>query len=136
MGGWVLLMLPHTHDAVMANVTTATHTSWFVMLSIALCAGAAEEVFFRLGIGALTSSWVRWVLPNALYLAVTAAGGNLVLTLAAPLVGLCATAARELSSSWLGPIIVHAGWTLTMVGLFPFTISWVTATQESGFTLG
>lgn len=122
VGAWVFLALPPTREAVLANVHSATSASTLAVVGVALLAGAAEECFFRLGLAALTSGWVRWVLPNALYLCVTAASGNLVLTLAAPLVGLAATAAREFSGHWSAPIVVHGVWTLVMVWIFPLTV--------------
>lgn len=121
VGGWVLLLIPATSEWISAALLTATSVPLAITVLVALITGAAEEVFFRLGFATLWRGWWRWVVPNLLYLLVTLATGNVALALVAPVLGVAATASRELTGRWWAPIVVHAVWTVAMVALFPLS---------------
>lgn len=123
IGGLVLTMLPLTSPWISHALNVASSVPLHITLLIALVTGAAEELFFRVGFASLWSGKSVWVIPNLLYTLVTLATGNLALTAVAPLLGLVATTAREHSRNVYAPIIVHATWTLTMVGIFPLTVT-------------
>lgn len=118
-GGLVLRALPLTRPWVADALDTAHAAPGAVVLAVALVAGAGEEVFFRLALTRITSTRMRWVLPVALYAAATVATGNLALVLVAVPLALVATLVWVRTGRWTSPLIVHAVWSLTMVGIFP-----------------
>lgn len=119
MGGMALLLFPPTSHWVSSALLVASSAPALVTLTVALIAGVAEEVFFRVGFASLWPPTLRWVLPTLAYVLVTLATGNTALTISAALLGLSATAVRERTGVFSAPIVVHAVWTLAMVGLFP-----------------
>lgn len=119
VGGLVLTAYPPTSAWVTDAVSTASSAPLAITLIVALVAGAAEEIFFRIGFAGLWSGIWVWIIPNALYTIVTLATGNLALAAVAPILGLTATAAREWTHRFYAPLIVHAVWTVAMVGVFP-----------------
>lgn len=122
IGGLVLRVIPVTAAWIDEALLTATSVSVPVTFVVALVAGAAEEVFFRLGFADLFSPRARWVIPNLSYVLVTLATGNLALAAVAPVLGVACTAAREFSGRRWAPIAVHATWTVAMVLLFPISV--------------
>lgn len=122
IGGAVLLALPATAGWVGGALETAQTAPAPVVLGVAILAGAGEEVFFRLALTRITSGWVRWSLPVALYALATVATGNPGLVLVAIPLGLLATWAWDRTGRWTSPLIVHAVWSLVMVGLFPMLV--------------
>ncbi|WP_052460509.1 CPBP family glutamic-type intramembrane protease [Microbacterium gorillae] len=122
VGGAVLRRLPWTSEWIGGALLAADSGPLLTVVVVALVAGAAEELFFRLGFANLFSGVWRWVVPNVLYALVTIATGNLALALVAPVLGLAATTARELTGRWWAPLVVHAVWTITMVLVFPLVV--------------
>lgn len=123
LGGLVLHALEATRPWVGAALDTAQAAPAPVVLLVALVAGAGEEVFFRLGLPRLLRGPARWALPVALYALATVATGNPALVLVAVPLGLVATWAWTATGRWTSPLIVHALWSLAMVGLFPQLVS-------------
>lgn len=118
-GGLVLAWWPPTAPLVAGPLGAASSQSPLVLLAVALVAGAAEEVFFRLAFPLLLRGRARWIVPLALYGAVTLCSGSPALALMAVLLGAVAMWTLERTGSWIAPIAVHAAWTLAMIGLFP-----------------
>lgn len=130
-----------------AGLTDRAFVNPVAALSVALVAGAAEEMFFRGPLfRALTTKSLRlppivqpgtnrlsWVIPAMLrrevwvtaiiYTVVTAASNNLPLTAAALVLGLVTGTVRERSGGVLAPIIVHAVWTTGMFFILPNVFS-------------
>lgn len=118
-GGLVLHAWPLARPWIDHALDTAAAAPPAVVLVVALLAGAGEEVFFRIALSRLRNGWARWVVPTALYALATVATGNPGLVLVAIPLGLIAAALWMRTGRWLAPIIVHALWSLAMVGLFP-----------------
>lgn len=118
-GGLVLDAWGPTRPWIAHALGTASAAPLGVVLAVALLAGAGEEVFFRLALCRLMTGRARWIVPTALYALATVATGNPGLVLVAIPLGLVATALWSATGRWVGPLIVHALWSLTMVGLFP-----------------
>jgi uncharacterized protein len=86
---------------------------------VALVNGLAEELFFR---GALYSAFGRHrpVLWSTLaYVAVTAASGNLMLTLAAAAMGTLFALERRATRGILAPTVTHVVWSTLMIFFLP-----------------
>ncbi|WP_347043062.1 CPBP family glutamic-type intramembrane protease, partial [Brachybacterium nesterenkovii] len=93
-----------------------------VVLGVALLAGAGEEVFFRLALPRLLTGRLRWLVPIALYAAATVATGNVGLVIVAVPLGASCMAVWERTGRWSAPLIVHALWSVAMVGVLPLLI--------------
>lgn len=122
VGGLVLHAIPLTRSWVGDALDTAHAAPALVVLAIAIIAGAGEELFFRIGLTRLTHGWVRWVVPVTLYALATVATGNIGLVVVSVPLGLVATLLWDRTGRWFTPIIVHAVWSLVMVGLFPLLV--------------
>lgn len=122
VGALVLWSIPGTRTWVAGALETARSAPAVVVLLVALLAGAGEEVFFRLALPRLLSGPLRWVIPIALYAAATIATGNVGLVIVAVPLGIVCMAAWERTGRWAAPLIVHALWSLAMVGVLPLLI--------------
>lgn len=122
VGGLVLHAVPLTRSWVADALDTAQAAPALVVLAVAIVAGAGEETFFRIGLARLTHGWVRWVVPVALYALATLATGNPGLVVVSVPLGLVATLLWDRTGRWCAPIVVHAVWSLVMVGLFPLLV--------------
>lgn len=90
-----------------------------VVLAVTLVNGLAEEVFFR---GALLAGLaVRRpaVVAGLLYVAATAATGNLALVIAAVVMGTIFVRERLTSGGVLAPIVTHLTWSTLMLLALP-----------------
>jgi uncharacterized protein len=93
-------------------------TLWLV-LAITLVNGAAEECFFR---GAVYSALRRHhpvLISTILYVAVTAASGNPMLSFAAIILGAVCALERRATGGVLAPLLTHLAWSLIMVLVLP-----------------
>lgn len=117
-GALGLLRIPLTSQWVSSALTTA-HGDAAIVFSVALLTGAAEEAFFRIGLrSVLPASW--YVLASTVvYGAVTAATENGALVIASVLLGLVAAQTYQWFPRWYVPVIVHALWTVGVIGVFP-----------------
>ncbi|MCU1400636.1 MAG: hypothetical protein JWN62_3745 [Acidimicrobiales bacterium] len=93
------------------------------VLALALVNAVAEEVFFR---GTLfdalshrTGPGVAGSISVALYVAVTAVGGNTALTVAALVMGAVFVAERIFTRGLLAPIVTHLTWSTLVLLLLP-----------------
>ena len=117
-GALLLRELPVFGDDV-SGTTSRVMDSPVAVFMVALGTGVAEELFFRLGLSRLLP--YRWFpfFSTAAYGAVTLATGNLALTIAAVLLGATSSIALTMTRRWYTPVIVHASWTVALVGVFP-----------------
>lgn len=122
VGGLVLHAIPATRPWVDIALDTAESAPALLVLAIALIAGAAEEAFFRLALPRITRGSARWIIPTVLYALATLATGSIGLVLVAIPLGLVAMAALERTGRPWAPLLVHALWSLAMVGLFPLLV--------------
>lgn len=123
VGGWILSLWAPTSEWIRDALATATSVPLIVTVTVALVAGAAEEVFFRLGLTRLFSGIWVWIVPTLAYAAATLATGNTALALIAPVLGIAATAALVITRAWWSPLVVHATWTIAMVWIFPLVVA-------------
>lgn len=91
---------------------------WLVLV-ITLVNGAAEECFFR---GAVYSALGRYhpaLISTVVYVAVTAASGNPMLSFAAIILGTVCALERRATGGVLAPLLTHLVWSLVMVLALP-----------------
>lgn len=122
-GGFLLYQIPWTRAWVETPVEVATYGGPSVLLLAALAAGAAEEVFFRIGLPRLFSGHYRWIVPTLAYAAVTVATANAALVVMAVVLGLTTSWITLRTGRWFAPILVHGFWTITMVAVFPALVT-------------
>lgn len=99
-------------------ITYADRGSIPLLFAITFVNGIAEELFFRgAAYAAITVHPVLWT--TVIYVAATAATGNIMLTFAAALLGLVCGLERRASGGILAPILTHITWSLSMLMLLP-----------------
>lgn len=92
-------------------------------MGVALVTGAAEEIFFRVSLHRLLPKKYAPYVATVAYVIATGATGNAALVAMAAVLGTTCSIALQLTGRAVVPIIIHAAWTLTMVGLFPLLIT-------------
>ncbi|CAN5686988.1 hypothetical protein BH24ACT5_BH24ACT5_28170 [soil metagenome] len=118
-GAWVVRrvgVLEGAVDDIFAQAD-AQPRGW--VIAVAVVNGVAEELFFR---GALMDAITprRAVAVSTLiYVAVTAAGGNVALTLGAAFMGVVWAVARQRTASLVTPIVIHLTWSVLMITALP-----------------
>lgn len=92
-------------------------------MGVALVTGAAEEIFFRVSLHRLLPKKYAPYIATVAYVIATGATGNAALVDMAAVLGMTCSIALQLTGRAVVPILIHAAWTLTMVGLFPLLIT-------------
>jgi uncharacterized protein len=90
-----------------------------MVLTVALVNGVAEEIFFRGALLAALAPRRPAVTATVIYVAVTAATGNLALVVAAAVMGTIFTLERLSTRSLLAPIATHLSWSTLTLLLLP-----------------
>lgn len=90
-----------------------------IMFLVALVTGASEELFFRIGLHRVLPQRIAIVGSTALYGLLTLATENLPLVLAAVVLGASCALVLHVTARWYAPIIVHALWSVALVGVLP-----------------
>ncbi len=118
IGALILREIPGVGSDVAVTASRVTDNPMLVFV-IALGTGATEESFFRLGLSRLLSR--RWfpLVSTIAYGIVTLATGSLALTMAALLLGATSSVTFTATGRWYTPILIHALWTVALVGVFP-----------------
>lgn len=121
VGTWILALLPFTRDFLLAASTAASATQLWLTVLVATLTGWGEEIFFR---GALPAYLGRhgqaWAI--LVYTASTVFTGNVVLVLAAPILGtICQLVLNRTGRLWTA-CVVHTGFSLGVVGLVPLLL--------------
>jgi len=111
--------VPALDDAVESVISRADAGVLALVLAVALVNGFAEEVFFR---GALYSAFgqhhpVLW--STIAYVAVTAASLNVMLMLAAAVMGTLFALERLATRGILAPVVTHLVWSVLMIFFLP-----------------
>lgn len=119
VGAVVVRQVPFLDRAVSSVISRADTGHVALVLAVALVNGLAEELFFR---GALYSAFaqhrpVLW--STVAYVAVTAAAGNVVLVLAAAVMGTLFALERRSTRGILAPATTHLVWSTLMIFLLP-----------------
>ncbi len=86
---------------------------------VAVVTGVGEELYFRGALFAAVGRRHPIAITTAVYVVATAATGNLMLALAALLLGLLTGAQRRVTGGVLAPIITHVIWSSAMLLLLP-----------------
>jgi len=118
-GAEIVHGIPWLHRAVDDVISRADSGSRALVVAITLVNGVAEEVFFR---GAVYSAFGQrrpalWT--TVCYIVVTAAAGNLMLVVAAALMGTVFALERRASRGILASAITHVTWSVMMIYLLP-----------------
>lgn len=119
LGGLAVQDIPPLADQVVAILAYTTEVSWRLVVLIALCNAIAEELFFR---GALFSAFGRrspLVWSTLLYIAAMMAAGNLMVGVAALILGTVCAFERRATGGVLAPVLTHLVWSLVMVLALP-----------------
>jgi hypothetical protein len=107
-------------DDLVADVISRADTgSLALVVTVALVNGLAEELFFR---GALYSAFGRhrpWLWSTVAYVVVTAATLNVMLVLAAAVMGTLFALERRSTRGVLAPVVTHLTWSLLMIFFLP-----------------
>jgi membrane protease YdiL (CAAX protease family) len=90
-----------------------------LVLVVALVNGVGEEVFFRGSLLAALEPHRPALTATIIYVAVTAATGNVALVLAAAVMGTVFCLERLATRSILAPIITHLSWSTLVLFLLP-----------------
>lgn len=119
VGAEAVSWIPTLHQAVEDIIKRADSGSRALIDAITIVNGIGEEVFFR---GAVYSAYGQrratlWT--TVTYVIVTAAAGNLMLVLAAALMGTVFALERRVTRGILAPAITHVVWSTMMIFLLP-----------------
>ena len=118
VGALVVRQVPYLGDRVAGVLGYTDEGSRTVLLLIAGVNGVAEELFFRGAVyAAITSRPVLWTTLG--YTAVTLATGNVMLALAAAVLGLVVGLERRASGGILAPVLTHVSWSVVMLLALP-----------------
>jgi membrane protease YdiL (CAAX protease family) len=118
LGALVVRELPYLGDRVSGVLDYADEGSLPLVLLVTAVNGVAEELFFRGAVyAAVTRRPVLWTTLG--YTLVTLATGNVMLALAAVILGLVVGLERRASGGILAPILTHVTWSLTVLLALP-----------------
>lgn len=118
LGALVVREIPFLDHRVAGVLEYTRAGSLPVVVVIAVINGVAEELFFR---GALYAAITRHPLvwTSVAYTIVTLATGNVMLGLAAVLLGVVVALERRASGGVLAPVLTHVSWSIVMLLALP-----------------
>jgi uncharacterized protein len=118
VGALAVRQVPWLDDQVRHVLDHADQGSVPLLVVVTAVNGVAEELFFR---GALYAATPRYpvVVTTAAYTVATVATGNVMLVLAAALLGALVGLERRATGGIQAPIITHVVWSLTMLVALP-----------------
>jgi uncharacterized protein len=119
VGGLIVRGIGPVADLVRQVLEYEHRGSLWLVLIVTLLNGAAEECFFR---GALYSALRRYhpvLISTIIYVAVTAASGNPMLSFAAIILGTVCALERRATGGVLAPMLTHLVWSVVMVLALP-----------------
>jgi membrane protease YdiL (CAAX protease family) len=111
--------LPLLGPALDGVLATADAGPTAIVLFVALVNGAGEELFFRGGLHAALEPHRPAIATTIVYVAVTAATGNIALVIAAAVMGPVFSLERLSTRGVLAPIATHLTWSTLMVLALP-----------------
>ncbi|HEU4567064.1 MAG TPA: CPBP family intramembrane glutamic endopeptidase [Marmoricola sp.] len=118
LGAVVVREIPYLGDRVAGVLDYTGSGSLPLLLLVTALNGVAEELFFRGAVyAAIPHRPVLWT--TVAYTAITLATGNVMLTLAAAILGLVVAVERRASGGVLAPILTHVAWSLTVLLVLP-----------------
>ena len=119
VGALVVRHVEPLADRVEGVLAFARHGSWPAVLSLTVANGIAEELFFRGAVQPALPQNIRLPGSVLIYAAVTMATGNIVLGLAAVLLGTIVGLQRQATNGVLAPILTHVTWSVSMLVALP-----------------
>lgn len=122
-GGLLVTTVPVLRDRVADVIAYAEVDVAPTVVLIAAVTGAAEEVFFRGALFGAVSDRRPVVVTTAVYTVVTMASGNVMLVLAAAVLGVVVGLLRQRTGGVTGPIVTHVTWSMGMLFLLPPIVS-------------
>jgi uncharacterized protein len=111
--------LPLVGAAIDGVLATADAGPTALVLVVALVNGAGEELFFRGALHAALEPHRPAVAGTIVYVAVTAATGNVALVIAAAVMGVVFSVERLSTRAVLAPMLTHLTWSTLMVLALP-----------------
>lgn len=118
VGGLVVRELPYLGDRVAGVLDYAGEGSLPVLLLVAAVNGIAEELFFRGALyAAIPGRPLLWT--TLAYTVVTLATGNVMLAVAAVILGVVVGLERRATGGILAPALTHITWSLTLLLVLP-----------------
>jgi membrane protease YdiL (CAAX protease family) len=118
VGALVVRQVDFLHDQVRDVVDHADRGSLPLVVLVTLVNGVAEELFFRgAAYAAIPRHPVAWT--TLAYTIATLATGNLMLVLAAALLGVVVGLERRATGGVLAPMLTHCTWSLVMLFALP-----------------
>ena len=111
--------LPLVGPAVDGVLATADAGPTALVLFVALVNGAGEEVFFRGALHTALEPYRPAIATTMVYVAVTAATGNVALVIAAAVMGAVFSLERLSTRGVLAPMVTHLTWSTLMVLALP-----------------
>ncbi|AKU17252.1 CPBP family intramembrane glutamic endopeptidase [Luteipulveratus mongoliensis] len=119
MGALVLAQVESLRSAIDDVIDIAQQGSYPVVVLLALLTGSVEELFFRGALYDALRDWHPAEVTVAAYALITVATGNLMLIVAAVLLGGVTARQRQVTGGVLAPILTHVIWSLGMVSVLP-----------------
>lgn len=119
IGALVVREIPALGDAVEGVLAYAREGVGPVVVLVTVVNGVAEELFFRGAMFAAVSSRTAVLVTTAVYTLASVASGNLILGLAAMLLGAVVGMERRASGGVLAPILTHVTWSTVMLLVLP-----------------
>lgn len=119
LGAWGASAVPVLRTTIVEVLRSADGQSLVVVTLVTFLNGVAEELYFR---GSLMTALDRWRpmwTTSLVYAAVTLASGNVLLALAALVLGLVTASLRRLTDGLVGPMLAHVTWSLSMLHILP-----------------
>jgi membrane protease YdiL (CAAX protease family) len=118
LGALVVRELPYLDERVSGVLDYAAEGSLPLVVLVTAVNGVAEELFFRGAVyAAVTRHPVAWT--TVAYTIVTLATGNVMLALAAVILGVVVGLQRRASGGILAPMLTHVSWSVTVLLALP-----------------
>ena len=118
-GGLVAREIPPIADRITPVLEYTNHGPVAFIVLIALGNAVAEELFFRGALYTALGGFHPVAISTLLYVAVTAASGNVMLGFAALILGTVCACERRATGGVLAPVLTHLVWGLIMVLALP-----------------
>jgi len=119
VGGLLVREVAVLEEAVDGVLSYARQGSGPLVLLVTVVNGVAEELFFRGALYAAVPVRAAVAVTTLVYTAASIASGNLMLGVAAVLLGLVVGMERRASGGVLAPILTHVTWSAAMLLVLP-----------------
>ncbi|GMA21753.1 CAAX protease family protein [Arsenicicoccus piscis] len=118
-GAVAISRIPALREPVDSLLNHARYGSLLVVFLIVVVNGIGEELYFRGALFAALGRRYAVILSTIIYTLTTIGAGVPLLVLAAAVLGLLTGLQRRVTGGILGPIVLHIGWSGSMLFLLP-----------------